>query len=196
MPRTTSGSKSRRSRQRGAIANPALGKRAPRARVAAMMCAWEAAEASHSVPADQHDDPAMIRYLAAAQEFQAEFGYPFSGGDGWDPHFKRMAFHASVAKALRRRFDHDVQKIEAEMSKPRYTCIVCNPFSEGDPRREDLELKLRQTKLFHEGADAVARLPASTNPRFPLSLRVPRNPNGYYDSEWSHNVVQAARAQY
>ncbi|KAJ7664049.1 hypothetical protein DFH06DRAFT_1128395 [Mycena polygramma] len=182
MPRTTSGSKSRRSRQRGAIANPALGKRAPRARVAAMMCAWEAAEASHSVPADQHDDPAMIRYLAAAQEFQAEFGYPFSGGDGWDPHFKRMAFHASVAKALRRRFDHDVQKIEAEMSKPRYTCIVCNPFSEGDPRREDLELKpVRQTKLFHEGADAVARLPASTNPRFP---------------EWSHNVVQAARAQY
>ncbi|KAJ6447747.1 hypothetical protein C8R47DRAFT_1085188 [Mycena vitilis] len=160
MPPTTSGSKSRRSRQRGAIANPALGKRAPRARVAAMMCAWE----------------------AAAQEFQAEFGYPFSGGDGWDPHFKRMAFHASVAKALRRRFDHDVQKIEAEMSKPWYTCIVCNPFSEGDPRREDLELKpVRQTKLFHEGADAVARLPASTNPRFPLSLRVPRTPNGYYD---------------
>ncbi|KAJ7602237.1 hypothetical protein DFH06DRAFT_1152997 [Mycena polygramma] len=181
------------------------------------MCAWEATgafnsfahidpsylEASHTVPADQHDDPAMIHYLAAAQEFQAEFGYPFSGGDGWDPHFKRMAFHASVAQHLRHRFHNDTQKIEAEMSKPRYTCIVCNPFSEGDPRREDLELKrvylcpipkcevlntqaVPQTKRFHEGADTVVRLPASINPHFPLSLRVPRNPNGYYHTTTSN----------
>ncbi|KAJ7673925.1 hypothetical protein DFH06DRAFT_1123585 [Mycena polygramma] len=124
-----------RSRRQGAIPKAASARKtAPRARVAEMLRAWEAA-----VPKDRHDDPEMEIYLAAvAEAFEADFGYSYSAGDGWDPHFKRMAFHASVAQDLRRRFDNDAEKIATEISKP-FVCTIHNPFPEGDPRREDLE---------------------------------------------------------
>ncbi|KAJ7637409.1 hypothetical protein DFH06DRAFT_1139022 [Mycena polygramma] len=69
-------------------------------------------------------------------KIEADFGYSCSAGDGWDPHLKRMAFDASVAQDLRRRFDPDAEKIPTEISKP-FVCTI--PFPEGDPRREDLE---------------------------------------------------------
>ncbi|KAJ7616290.1 hypothetical protein DFH06DRAFT_1145561 [Mycena polygramma] len=74
--------------------------------------------------------------ITLAQAFEADFGYSCSAGDGWDPHLKRMAFDASVAQDLRRRFDPDAEKIPTEISKP-FVCTI--PFPEGDPRREDLE---------------------------------------------------------
>jgi hypothetical protein len=67
-----------------------------------------------------------------------DFGYPFSSDDGWDPHFDRMAFHASVADGLIRRFENDTARMTAEMSGP-LLFSICNPYPDEDTRQLELE---------------------------------------------------------
>ncbi|KAJ7631450.1 hypothetical protein DFH06DRAFT_1140682 [Mycena polygramma] len=179
------------------------GLKVPRCRVSQLLAAREAAGKPHlcaryqtiyfhPVPADRHDEPEMVRYLELEKAFEADFGFPFSSEDGWDPHFKRMTFHALVAENLRHRFNNDTSKIAAEFSKP-LIFNVQNPYLDGDARQLNLEMELRRNKLMYEGADAVDSLPLAINTQFPFRLRFPCSacwgPAGYYDVYWFQQPV-------
>ncbi|KAJ7602595.1 hypothetical protein DFH06DRAFT_1152699 [Mycena polygramma] len=167
------------------------GLKVPRCRVSQLLSAREAAGKPYLLPADRHDEPEMVRYLELEKAFEADFGFPFSSEDGWDPHFKRMTFHALVAENLCHRFNNDASKIAAEFSKP-LIFNVQNPYLDGDARQLNLEMELRRSKLMYEGADAVDSLPLAINTQFPFRLRLPCTacwgPAGYYDATWQPQV--------
>ncbi|KAJ7682334.1 hypothetical protein DFH06DRAFT_1119600 [Mycena polygramma] len=164
------------------------GLKVPRCRVSQLLAAREAAGKPYLLPADRHDEPEMVRCLELEKAFEADFGFPFSSEDGWDPHFKRMTFHALVAETLCHRFNNDASKIAVEFSKP-LIFNVQNPYLDGDARQLNLEMELRRSKLMYEGADAVDSLPLAINTQFPFRLRLPCTacwgPAGYYDDSRS-----------
>ncbi|KAJ7615720.1 hypothetical protein DFH06DRAFT_1145760 [Mycena polygramma] len=169
------------------------GLKVPRCRISQLLAAREAAGKPYLLPADRHDEPEMVRYLELEKAFEADFGFPFSSEDGWDPHFKRMTFHALVAENLCHRFNNDASKIAAEFSKP-LIFNVQNPYLDGDARQLNLEMELRRSKLMYEGADAVDSLPLAINTQFPFRLRLPCTacwgPAGYYDGYWAAIMVR------
>ncbi|KAJ7642827.1 hypothetical protein B0H17DRAFT_1216368 [Mycena rosella] len=132
------------------------------ARKAPRVVLLKAARAA-AVELNNHDDPLMAAYLALAQEFEADFGHAFSSQDGWDEHFKQMAFHASTAEALAARFDNDVEQIAAAASQPvKFT--VYNPYGPDDTnylrfnnemRRHALTLDPAATSPPSEGKEIV-----------------------------------------
>ncbi|KAJ7463252.1 hypothetical protein FB451DRAFT_1403893 [Mycena latifolia] len=95
-----------------------------------------------AVNANHHDHPAMAIYLAASAAFEADFGHTLASDDGWDEHFKQMAFHARIAKALASSCNNDDEKIALVAAQP-LTFDVKNPYAAGDPRRTQFDAKMR-----------------------------------------------------
>ncbi|KAK6980703.1 hypothetical protein R3P38DRAFT_2808951 [Favolaschia claudopus] len=165
-------------------------KTAPRKRISEMEFAWDAA-----VEDDHHDDSAMARYLDLARTFKREFGFSFSRGDGWDSHFNRMAFHASVEADLACRFPNDTDALSSLFSSP-LIFTIDNPYPAEDPRQVQVEstLSVRQFKLMNEGFEAVTALPHDINPVFPMVVRFAsykfNGRTSYYDAVLTRRMLE------
>ncbi|KAJ7033972.1 hypothetical protein C8F04DRAFT_1183723 [Mycena alexandri] len=90
----------------------------------------------------EHDHQDMVLYLAREGAFEDDFGHEFSGNDGLDGHFKRMALHASSAQELALCHDNDKPRMLAAAALP-VTFDIYNPYKEGHPDREAFDETFR-----------------------------------------------------
>ncbi|KAJ7441687.1 hypothetical protein FB451DRAFT_1190871 [Mycena latifolia] len=116
--------------------------------------------------ANYYDDPAMRIYLEGASEYEAEFGHPFASDDGWDEHFKQMAFHERTAKALATNCGNDAEKIAWAASQP-LIFEVHNPFPVDDPRRTHFDAKMRG---YARALDSTLPLPDPVGSTIPFRI--------------------------
>ncbi|KAJ7018146.1 hypothetical protein C8F04DRAFT_1278071 [Mycena alexandri] len=91
---------------------------------------------------EEHDHQDMVLYLAREGAFEDDFGHEFSGNDGLDGHFKRMALHASSAQELALCHDNDKPRMLAAAALP-VTFDIYNPYKEGHPDREAFDETFR-----------------------------------------------------